>query len=339
MPGEFEIISKVRSLASVGKEVLAGIGDDAAVIATGTEEDLLACCDLCVEGIHFRREWAAPSAIGHKALAVNISDIAAMGGVPRYAMVSIAIPQGTPGGFVDELFTGLFGLAQAHGISIVGGDTSGSPGPLFIDVSLIGGCSKGKSVRRSGARPGDLIFVTGSLGGSAQGLRLLETGYGAPAGTEGGRDQELDHARQQLIDRQLRPEPRLTVGQALGRSRLATAMIDVSDGLVRDLGHILEESDAGAVLTADAIPVDPNLLHLSREEASIDPLDLALHGGEEYELVFTSTSAQHAEVERLSRELALPITLIGEITAGAGLKLQRKNRVEVLLPSGFEHSI
>src|SRR5215471_3091608 len=246
MPDESEIISMIRSRSRElpGPGVEVGIGDDAAVLRPDSSGDLLFCSDLSVEGVHFRTEWAPPGVIGRKALAVTLSDVAAMGGQPRFALASVAFSQGCPMKFIEELFSGMFDLASALGVSLVGGDTSASPGPLFIDTSTIGVCGRSGAVTRSGARPGDLVYVTGELGGSALGLSLLKGGFRLNAG---GDDQE-GMARRAAITRHLVPEPRIRAGQLIGQAGIATAMIDISDGLSTDLGHIAEESRCGVVV-------------------------------------------------------------------------------------------
>jgi thiamine-monophosphate kinase len=330
MPRESEIISRVRARARARDGVLVGIGDDAAVIRVGGAH-LIACCDLMVEGVHFRSEWAAPELIGRKALAVTLSDVAAMGGAARFAMVSLALPATASDQYVDALLRGMFDFAEACDVAIVGGDTSGSPGPLLIDTSAIGECAHGRAVTRAAAREGDRIFVTGSLGGSALGLALLERGYRVDDSAEG------TPARQALL-KHLAPMPRLKFGEALGEAGLATAMIDVSDGLSTDLWHILDESGCGAVIRAAAIPLADCAVALAGE-VGLDPLRLALSGGEEYELLFTARAADSARVNELSAALGTPVTLIGEAGAGGGLRLDQGGGLTAIEPSGYEHLV
>jgi thiamine-monophosphate kinase len=331
MPDESEIISRLRKRAGVNDEVLLGIGDDAAVIKTTGGKDLIACCDLMVEGVHFRTEWTPPRLLGRKALAINLSDVAAMGGVPKFAMMSTALPHWCSSEFIDELFEGMFELANASGVAIIGGDTSSSRDSLFIDVSVIGECQSGKAVTRRGAKIGDRIYVSGSLGASALGLSLLEDGFALNASMD-----QTDAMRQQAILKHLAPEPQLKLGRALGEAGIATAMIDISDGLSTDLSHILEESGCGALIHSGNIPIAACLFSLSSE---FDRLRLALHGGEEYELLFTARPESQQQVAKLSDALSVTITAVGEITEGKGLQLERAARLEPILPSGFEHII
>ncbi|MEK6288788.1 MAG: thiamine-phosphate kinase [Acidobacteriota bacterium] len=331
MPSESEIISRLRRLAGVGDEVAVGIGDDAAVVSLPGGRDLIACCDLMVEGVHFRTEWTTPRLLGRKALAVNLSDIAAMGGLPRFAMISIAIPHKCSSEFIDELFAGLFELADASGVSIIGGDTSSSRDSLFIDVSVIGECESGQAVTRRGAKTGDRIYVSGSLGASSLGLSLLEDGFRL----EDLKDRS--DARQQAIFKHLAPEPRLKLGRALGEARLATSMIDISDGLSTDLWHVLDESDCGAIIHAEAIPIAECVRSVAAAEPGLDPLRLALNGGEEYELLFAVRPEYQQRAAELATVCGIEITAVGEIVAGRGLQLEREGSLEAVQPAGYEH--
>lgn len=333
MPRESEIISRLRSMARVGDDVLVGIGDDAAVIKGRSGKDLIVCCDLMVEGVHFRTEWTPPGILGRKALAVSLSDIAAMGGVPKFAMVSIALPRECSSEFIDELFGGLFELAGASGVSIIGGDTSSSGDSLFIDVSVIGECESGTAVTRRGANIGDTVYVSGSLGASALGLSLLEDGFRL------NDSQDVSDARRQAVLKHLAPEPQLKLGRALGEARLASAMIDISDGLSTDLWHILDESDCGAVINAAAIPIAECVRSIASAVPGIDALRLAVDGGEEYELLFTCPRENHPQVVALSDSLGVAITAIGNIVAEKRLQLELNGMLEALKPLGYQHVI
>jgi thiamine-monophosphate kinase len=337
MPSELEIIAEIRKRAHANPEVPVGIGDDAAVIKTGGPRDLIACSDLMVEGVHFRLEWATPELIGRKALAVTLSDVAAMGGAAKFAMISVALPGGLSSQFIDELFRGMFDLADACDVSIIGGDTSSSRDSLFIDTIAIGECSTGKAITRAGAEVGNQIYVTNSLGASALGLSLLEKGFRL-GDADNSSDEAYGKLRQQSVLKHLAPEPRLAAGRSIGEMELATAMIDLSDGLSTDLWHILEESDCGAVIHADRLPIADSVSQLSTS-ISADPLNLAIHGGEEYELLFTSRPESHSRIAELSGEIGLPITLIGKITAERGLRLEREGTIKPLTPSGYEHKV
>ncbi|HJQ70146.1 MAG TPA: thiamine-phosphate kinase [Blastocatellia bacterium] len=325
MPKESEIISLVRRLARPTDRVPVGIGDDAAVARLTAATDLIACSDLSVEGVHFRIEWSDAWLIGRKSLAVTLSDIAAMGAEARFALISVALPAALSSEFIDQLFQGFFDIANSYGVSIIGGDTSGSAQGLFIDTVVIGEAKSGRAVTRAGARARDLIYVTGKLGASALGLSLLEQGRRL---NESG-----DRAQRDAMMKHLNPEPRLGAGKAVGDAAIATSMIDISDGLSTDLSHILDESRCGAIIHAADIPVAESVRMLSPDRA----LEFALHGGEEYELLFTCQVDSRERVEKLSNELSIPITLIGEITAGTDLQLERGGVLESLKPSGYEH--
>jgi thiamine-monophosphate kinase len=225
----------------------------------------------------------------------------------------------------------VFELADASGVSIIGGDTSISCDSLFIDISVIGECQSGNAVTRRGAKIGDRIYVSGSLGASALGLSLLEDGYRL-----NDLKDPTDAMRQQAILKHLAPEPQLRLGRAIGEAGLATAMIDISDGLSTDLSHILDESGCGAIIHSGNIPIAACLLTLASET---DRLRLALHGGEEYELLFTARPESHREVAELSDTLGTTLTTVGEITEEKGLRLERGAQLEPILPSGFEHII
>lgn len=333
MPTEGEIISRIKARARGSRRVLVGIGDDAAVARLEAGSDLIACCDLLVEDVHFRAGWAAPMLLGHKALAVTLSDVAAMGAVARFAMVSVAFPPSTGSEFVDDLFRGIVDLADQCDVSIIGGDTSSSPGPLFLDISVIGECRQGQAVTRGGAKAGDIIYVTGNLGASALGLSLLEAGHRLGDETTDARSE----ARARALLKHLSPEPRSKMGQAIGEAGLATAMIDISDGLSTDLWHVLEESGCGAVIRAASIPIAECAMTLSAGDSGSDPLSLALHGGEEYELLFTSRPNSEGELVELSNSLGVAITPIGNIMIGTGLQLELDDRAEQVVPGGYEH--
>ena len=333
VPNESEIISRVKKRARINDQVLVGIGDDAAVIETSGDTDLIACCDLMVEGVHFRTEWTPPRLLGRKALAVNLSDVAAMGAQPKFAMISIALPHKYSSEFIDELLNGISELADLSGVAIIGGDTSGSVQSLFIDISVIGECRRGEAVTRHGAQIGDRIYVSGSLGASALGLSFLEAGFRLSDVKDLG-----DTGRQALL-KHLAPEPKLKLGRALGEIGFATAMIDISDGLSTDLSHILEGSDVGATIQSSALPIDACVLSATASVPAVDPTTLALNGGEEYELLFTVRPQDQDRLTFLARTLGEKVTPIGVIDPGRELRLERNGIIETIQPRGYEHII
>ena len=341
---EFDFINTIRQRAALDNSststptsrhpsLVSGIGDDAAVIRTLAGKDTVVTADLLVEDIDFRRNAMPAYLLGHKALAVSLSDIAAMGARPRWALLSVGVPQDVwASKFVDRLYDGLFELARRYDVKLVGGDTSRTGKKIVIDSIVIGECSAGMAVLRSGARPGDQIFVTGSLGGAAAGLRLIERGKHLPPEFSGTPD---SHLLEQLLLRHLRPEPRVGWGLVLGQERLATAMIDVSDGLSSDLNHLCDESGVGALVEASQIPIEGCVSELCGRRA-LDPLLLALHGGEDFELLFT-VRPEHAD--KLPKRVdGVSVTRIGEIKGSAeGIKISEGPRIWDLDPSGWKH--
>lgn len=318
--------------------MVVGIGDDAAVVEARPGTQLIACCDLSVDGVHFRSEWSPPHLIGRKALAVTLSDVAAMGGTPRYAMISVAFPGKTHPDFVKGLLDGIFDIAEEFDVAIIGGDTSGSPDGLFIDTTVLGECPRGKAIRRSGARVGDLIFVTGGLGASALGLALLQQGYRID-GDEIGDESVENRARREAMMRHLAPCPRMNAGQVIGGGGIATSMIDLSDGLSTDLSHILEESGCGAVIQERSLPIAEAVGVLASPRSELDAVSLALHGGEEYELLFTAGADARDRVASVSQQVGLRMTEIGKIVEGDIFQIDRGDRVELISPAGYEHTI
>jgi thiamine-monophosphate kinase len=351
---EFDFIRQLRDQTSARKtstRIVCGIGDDAAVSRESTDRDLVISTDLLIEGIDFHREAIPARLLGHKALAVSLSDIAAMGARPLWSLVSIGLPQSDwASSFKDEFFAGYFALADRFGVTLIGGDISESR-QIVIDSIVVGEVGANRAVLRSTAQPGDQIFVTGDLGGAAAGLKLIELGARvsetpAVAGGPNSRqeadgrseldnDTSDDHAIQSLLLRQLSPEPRTGWGIVLGEERLATSMIDVSDGLSSDLHHLCEESGVGATIDAGSLPLDENVVHLCGRRA-LDPLALALHGGEDFALLFTVAPGN---ISRLPKRVdGVTISRIGEISDQSGrVKIREKNHEWDLQPAGFRH--
>ena len=313
--------------------LLTGIGDDAAVIRQAAGWNTCITTDLLVEDIDFERETLRPRLLGHKALAVSLSDIAAMGARPRWALLSLGLPTDVwDSDFVDQFYEGFLALAKRYDVQLVGGDVSRTPEKIVIDSVVLGECQAEREILRRGAQSGDQLFVTGSLGGSAAGLRLLQRGARAAVLD----DVDPDAASiEQLRLRHLRPEPRVGWGLVLGEERLASAMIDLSDGLSSDLTHLCAQSNAGALIEAARLPIDPIVAAVCGRRA-LDPLLLALHGGEDFELLFTVPAAK---VARLPKTVdGISISRIGEITSEAGkIRVAEKDGVWDLEPKGFDH--
>jgi thiamine-monophosphate kinase len=329
------------SLTTHHSSLLTGIGDDAAVFRSGAKTDTVVSADLLVEDVDFRLTTFAPAALGHKALAVSLSDIAAMGARPRWALLSVGVPSRIWGGnFLDEFYEGFFRLAGEHGVALVGGDVSRTPERVVIDSVVLGEVGRGRAVLRSGARAGDQIFVTGSLGAAAAGLRLLEAAH---AETDALAHRAYFRGARGLVERQTRPAPRVGWGAFLGERKLATAMIDLSDGLAPDLAHLCRESRAGALIRSDMLPVS-NLLTDARSlrgnplarELRAAAVSLALRGGEDFELLFT---VRPRDAVKLPRELGgVRATRVGEVRGQKfGLKIVVEGEERDLAPRGFEH--
>ncbi len=312
--GEFELIGRYFTRAGAGRaDVVLGVGDDAAILRPAAGLDLVAATDTLVAGTHFEPD-TAPAAIGHKALAVNLSDVAAMGAEPRWALLALTVPA-AEAAWLEDFAAGLYTLADAHGVAVVGGDTT--RGPLAVTVTVLGTVEPGTALRRDGARPGDAVLVTGTLGDAALALALR------------GRGQTPEPA---LLERLQRPQPRLAAGRSL--RGVASSAIDVSDGLAADLGHVLEASRVGAVLDLDRLPLSAALRARPPGQAA----GLALNGGDDYELCFTVAAAREAEALARLSGAGVPATRIGTIEAGPGLVLQ--GRAAAALPaasSGYRH--
>jgi len=299
--GEFGLIELiVRQSACDRPDVERAIGDDAAVFKGSGHDRFLATTDVLNESVHFSLKSTTPYLLGRKSLAVNLSDIAAMGGIPLYFFVGLSLPKHLPLDFVRALYRGMQAQARRFNVVLLGGDTVTASGGLSISITLIGRSHSRKVLYRSGAKFGDLIFVSGTLGDSALGLALLQKG-------------ERASSRQHLIRRHLDPEPRVALGQALAEAKLATSMIDVSDGIAADLGHILEQSHVGAEVYLEQLPFSRAYQrHVSHLCA--DMYAPALSGGEDYELLFTVPSKCRKSVEACARKLGVDVSCIGRIT-------------------------
>jgi len=325
--GELELIRRIRErIGDPSTGTLVGLGDDAAVFESSSGLELLTC-DAFVEGVHFRRDFASLSEIGAKCMVANVSDVAAMGGFPSRAVISIAVPAGMTEADVEELYAGMLDVAERHGVEVVGGDVVSSTAGLFISIALTGVVDPGRVVTRAGAVVGDAVVVTGTLGGSRAGLLALIEGLQG--------DEYVETAKR----RHLLPVARVAEAQALIDVATPHAMIDVSDGLASEVWHLAEEGGVGIALSEQAIPIAPE----AREVAGrlgVDPLVLALGSGEEFEIV---VAIPPSEFERAAEHVAAvtgtPLTRIGEVVEGGdGCVLRRKDgSVEPLPRLGYEH--
>ena len=301
--------------AAAGRVVL-GIGDDCSILRAATGDEILVTTDFSLEGVHFRRDWHPAESVGHRCLARGLSDIAAMGGEPMAAFVSLALPATLPQRWVDGFYQGVLKLAAQFKVELAGGDTAQSPAGILADIVVTGSAPKGAAIRRSGARPGDRIFVTGTLGGAAATLDLLYSN-------------ESKKLTPKKYPSHFFPIPQIQLGQVLRQQKLASSMIDTSDGLSTDLAHICEESGVGAEIWESAIPLGK----IGRPPQAVD-LAFALHGGEDYQLLFTSRASVH-----MPRTIAgVQVTEIGRITRGTGTLLQRSSgKKSKLKPDGWQH--
>jgi thiamine-monophosphate kinase len=301
---ERELIRRIRATAGkTGGALLRGIGDDCALLRPAAGHELLVTTDFSLEGVHFRDDWHPADSAGHRCLARGLSDIAAMGGDPMAVFLSLAAPRDLPQRWLDGFLDGILKLASEFGVPLAGGDTAQSPAGVLADIAVLGSAPRGKALLRSGARRGDSIYVTGALGASAAAVQALKAGKKLRA---------RSHAAH------FYPAPRIAVGRRL--RGIASAAIDLSDGLSVDLAHICEESEVGAVIQAGSIPV-----------AAGATLEQALHGGEDYELLFTSKG-------RVPKSIAgVQVTRIGEIVAKRGVWIEDGEGRGPLTPGGWEH--
>jgi thiamine-monophosphate kinase len=309
---EFALIRAIdRRFSRRVPQLVRGIGDDAAVVAISPGTWWHLTTDLLVEGIHFDLNTAAPESIGYRAAVANLSDIAAMVAVPRYLLISLAAPKCLTAARIYQLYDGLMSACRLHGVSLIGGDTSESKAGLFLSITLIGMTKAQQALFRHGAHVGDRIYVTGTLGDSLAGLQLLMQGRETRSVQRQGARLRRSH-RDALVNRHLHPTARLAEGLWLNRARLATAAIDVSDGLSGDLRHLCEESRVGAELDLDKVPIS-SACRSYAETRRLEPVQLALKGGEDYELLFTVPPPKQQALERQARTRGFRVTCIGTI--------------------------
>jgi thiamine-monophosphate kinase len=288
--------------------------------------------DALVESVHFDHRFVPPDAIGHRALAVNLSDLAAMGATPRAALLSLVLPDALDVAVVDGMLDGLLALAATHGVAVIGGNISRSPGPLVVDVTASGAVKPRRVLRRAGARPGDGVYVTGRIGDALVGLQSLQEKCGvAPCGGE-----ERESAPQVSEQRYLYPEPRVRMGMLLGRNRAATACMDLSDGLADAIRQVAAASQVGMTIDAAALPIADEVRRWHTEK-NADLTAVVLQGGDDYELLFTARPSRAGRLRDVKRHCGnLPMTRIGEVTRDRRLTV-RTPAGETPLPEGFEH--
>ena len=330
LPGELALIESIRrraaALRPASRALTKGIGDDCAVLRPRPGNEVCVTTDFSLEGVHFRRDWHPPESVGHRCLARGLSDLAAMGAEPIAVFLSLALPAGTPAAWAEGFLAGLLALAKQSKFALAGGDTAQSPSFIAADIVAVGQLPAGTARLRSSAQPGDLLYVTGSLGGAAAELHLLER---APKKYRG-------LTRATAVHPHLYPQPRLAAGRRL--RTVAHAMIDLSDGLSTDLTHLCRASGLSAQIDAAAVPIHPLAVAAERSGAAASALDLALHGGEDYELLFTASPST-----RIPRNIAgVPIHRIGVMREPARrrpvIELSARDGTKTpLLPGGWEH--
>lgn len=324
--GEFGLIAALAEIfGPAPPEVVLGIGDDCAVLDTAGEELLLLTMDTLLEGVHFEPAYSSWRQVGRKALAVNLSDIAAMGGWPQFALLSLGWPPARDLALALEIGQGLAEVARESQTALIGGDTVASPAGVTLTVAVLGRVPKGQLLTRAGAGEGEGIYVTGPLGEAAAGLELLRRGA-----------KLAPEAAAPLLKAHQDPAPRLAAGRVLASGGLATAMIDLSDGVASDLGHLCRQSGVGARLLAHEVPISPRVRQAAAA-LNLDPLALALAGGEDYELLFTSPHAPEA-LARAFAEAALPPPLrLGTTGRGREVVLVDARGEQVITGGGYDH--
>lgn len=332
--GEDRLIDELaRRFGDSHKRLLKGIGDDTSVTSQKGGAALLATTDILIENTHFKRSYTPPYLLGRKSLSISLSDIAAMGGEPLFFLVSLALTPETPKKFVDELYRGLHDVSKETGCVLTGGNTAKTGDGIMVSTTVIGEAPSKDVVYRKGARTGDLVFVTGSVGSSALGLKVL------------GNHDSLFLKKlpwKDSVSRHLDPAPRLAAGRMLAKKRLATAMMDISDGVALDLKRLCTESKKAAVISLSALPISEELKAYGERTGKSVLLDFALTGGEDYELLFTSPEENLRKISALSKKLGLPMTPVGRIVsskkAGRTITvLDESGEPMELKKLGFEH--
>jgi thiamine-monophosphate kinase len=358
MLSEFDFIKRIRDQVAIrhSPDLVFGIGDDAAVLREQDGRETLVTVDLLIEDVDFKLEYAPPRWLGHKALAVSLSDVAAMGAAPAFSLLTLGVPKQfqisnlksqtcsenlwnsapispTKSHWFEEFFDGYFALAEKHSVILIGGDISSTPDRLTVDSVVIGHCQAGKAVRRDQAQVGDAIYLTGSIGASAAGLKLL---LGGARVNESANDLE-----QSALRAHLRPEPRVAFGRRIGELGLAHSMIDVSDGLAQDLAHICEESKVAAIIDFDSAPVAEEVsLILKEPEAAFE---FAVTGGEDLELLLTASRDNETRLFEAANDCGLKLSRIGEVVLAepdrrpSTLLLRRCGEIRPLSIRGFDH--
>jgi thiamine-monophosphate kinase len=322
---EFEFINKIKSKVTQQPSLIKGIGDDAAVFKSSHMFDELICMDTMVEGVHFTKQTMTPFMLGFKALAVNISDIAAMGGIPTYYLVSIAVPKGWTEEELLEIYAGMANLGKQYSMDLIGGDTVSSQGGLIITVTVCGKIEKGTSLYRHHARSGDIIFVVGQLGASAAGLELL---------LKHGLTHHYSDTEKVLLEAHQLPMPQVAAGRLFANSGENISLNDISDGLASEANEIAEASNVDLLIEFEKIPRSDYIKEYPLDEQR----RWCLFGGEDYLLVGTMSQVAFQKINETFREKGIMLTIIGEVTTGSGdVYITENNKKKKLLKQGFNH--
>ena len=354
---ERDLVARIRQLLAPPPDwLLVGIGDDAAVVEPPRNRVEVLTVDAIVEGIHFDRAFVPPDAIGHRALAVNLSDLAAMGAAPRLALLSMALPEALPLADFDAIAAGFAALAVRHTVHLAGGNLTRSPGPLMIDVTVVGTVKRRQALTRGGARPGDDLYVSGTIGAAAAGLALLReraavishqssvsSQQPSVAGglTTDDRRLKTDDLRLtaddlRLVTAYLRPSPRVRMGVLMSRNRAARACMDLSDGLADAAHQLADASGVGVTIDAAALPIDP-AARARFEARGMDAVAEALTGGDDYELLLAVRPGAHRRFAAAARHGDVPLTRVGHCTDGRAVTLRRGSNGTQPLPQGYSH--
>jgi thiamine-monophosphate kinase len=326
--GERALLARIQAkLSTAGRHrasLVIGIGDDAAVVAPTRNAQTVLTTDVLVEGVHFDRRYSSPEDIGYRALAVNLSDLAAMGAAPAWALLSLVLPGDLLVTDVEAIAGGVAGLGQQFGCEVIGGNLTRSPGPLIVDLTAVGEVRPRRLLTRSGGRPGDELWVSGSIGAAAAGLEMLRSGL-------------TSRSPGNCITRYLRPEPRVRLGRAVAQAKAARAAMDLSDGLADAAHQLAEASGCGVEIDAERLPLEP-AARAWWQAAGKDAVQHAMSGGDDYELLFAVPRTWEGRLRQARARVAEPtLTRIGVLTKDPGVRVLLRSGARESLPAGFEH--